>query len=66
VTPVVLHLLLIGTASVCSLMLLLWLIHLPLGNAAIVDAGWAGGLALLAVIYAVMGEGYPVMALLVA
>ena len=65
-TPVVLHLLLIGTASVCSLMLLLWLIHLPLGNAAIVDAGWAGGLALLAVIYAVMGEGYPVRALLVA
>ena len=64
-TPAALHLLLIGTASVCSLMLLLWLIHLPLGNAAIVDAGWAGGLALLAVIYAVMGEGYPVRALLV-
>jgi steroid 5-alpha reductase family enzyme len=27
------------------LMLALWLVHLRTGNAAIVDAGWAGGLA---------------------
>ncbi|MBI5085687.1 MAG: DUF1295 domain-containing protein [Acidobacteria bacterium] len=47
-------------------MLLLWVLHLPLKNAAIVDAGWAGGLALLAVIYAVVGGGYPPRALLVA
>ena len=33
-----------GAASVAALMLLLWLIHLRTGNAAIVDAGWAGGL----------------------
>ena len=47
-------------------MLVLWLIHLPLRNAAIVDAGWAGGLALLGMIYAVIGGGYPVRALLIA
>jgi steroid 5-alpha reductase family enzyme len=40
-------------------MFLLWLIHFPLRNAAIVDAGWAGGLALLGVLYAVMGVGWP-------
>ncbi len=49
---------LIGAAAVCGLMLILWLIHLPMRNAAIVDAGWAGGLAMLAVIYAVMGDGW--------
>jgi steroid 5-alpha reductase family enzyme len=49
---------LIGAASVAVLMLLLWLIHLRTGNAAIVDAGWAGGLALLGTIYAVWGGGY--------
>jgi hypothetical protein len=54
----VLEALAIGTASVCGLMLLLWLLHLPLRNAAIVDAGWAGGLALLSVIYAVVGDGH--------
>ena len=62
----VIHLLLIGTASVCGLMLLLWLIHLPLRNAAIVDAGWAGGLALLGVMDAVLGGGYPVRAAVIA
>jgi len=49
---------LIGAASVAALMLLLWLIHLRTGNAAIVDAGWAGGLALLGVLYAALGGGY--------
>jgi steroid 5-alpha reductase family enzyme len=47
-----------GAASVAGLMLALWLIHLRTGNAAIVDAGWAGGLALLAVLYALLGGGY--------
>jgi len=65
-TPLALEALTIGAASVCGLMLLLWLIHLPLRNAAIVDAGWAGGLALLGTIYAVVGGGYPPRALLVA
>jgi len=56
----------IGTASVCGLMLLLWLIHLPMQNAAIVDAGWAGGLALLGAIYAAAGGGYVPRSWLVA
>jgi steroid 5-alpha reductase family enzyme len=64
--PLVLHTLAIGALSVCGLMLLLWLIHLPLRNAAIVDAGWAGGLALLGVIYSSIGGGYPVRAVLIA
>jgi steroid 5-alpha reductase family enzyme len=53
-----LTLVLIGAASVAGLMLLLWLIHLKTGNAAIVDAGWAGGLALLGLLYAALGRGY--------
>ena len=52
-TPVI-----VGAASVAVLMLALWLIHLRTGNAAIVDAGWAGGLALLGALYAVLGGGY--------
>lgn len=47
-----------GMGSVAGLMLILWLIHLRTGNAAIVDAGWAGGLALLGILYAVLGGGY--------
>ncbi|WP_031501085.1 DUF1295 domain-containing protein [Bryobacter aggregatus] len=53
-----LTLVLLGAASVAVFMLLLWLIHLHTGNAAIVDAGWAGGLALLGALYAVWGGGY--------
>jgi len=53
-----LNLVLMGAASVAVLMLVLWLIHLRTGNAAIVDAGWAGGLALLGALYAVLGGGY--------
>lgn len=49
---------LIGAALVAALMFALWLIHLRTGNAAIVDAGWAGGLAMLGVLYAALGEGY--------
>jgi steroid 5-alpha reductase family enzyme len=48
-----------GTAAVCGLMFVLWLIHLPLRNASVVDPGWAGGLALLAVVYAIGGGGDP-------
>jgi steroid 5-alpha reductase family enzyme len=56
----------IGWASVALLMLMLWLVHLQTGNAAIVDAGWAGGLALLGVLYAFMSEGYWLRATLIA
>jgi steroid 5-alpha reductase family enzyme len=51
-------LILTGALVVCGAMLLLWLIHFPMHNAAIVDAGWAGGLALLGGLYAVMGVGW--------
>jgi steroid 5-alpha reductase family enzyme len=54
----VLRLVIIGTASVAAFMFLLWLIHLRTGNAAIVDAGWGGGLAMLGILYAVLGGGY--------
>jgi steroid 5-alpha reductase family enzyme len=65
-TEAILHELIVGTTSVCGLMLILWLIHLPLRNAAIVDAGWAAGLALLGVIYAATAGGYAVRSLLIA
>lgn len=47
-----------GTAVVAVLMFILWLLHFPLRNAALVDVGWAMGLALLAMIYAVHAAGY--------
>ena len=56
--PVALHLLLIGAALVGSMMFLLWLLHLALKNASVVDPGWAFGLAILGVFYALAGPGY--------
>lgn len=55
-----------GAATVGLLMLLLWLIHLRTGNAAIVDAGWAGGLAVLGTLYAGLGGGYWVRSEMIA
>lgn len=54
---VALPLLLTGLALVCGLMFVLWLIHFPIRNAAIVDVGWGTALATLATTYAVMGHG---------
>jgi steroid 5-alpha reductase family enzyme len=62
----IVRLLATGAVSVALLMLLLWIIHLPLKNAAIVDAGWAGGLVLLAVLYAFQAHGEPARARLIA
>jgi len=53
-----LTLILHGAELVSLLMLVLWLLHFPIHNAAIVDAGWAGGLALLALLYAWEGDGW--------
>ncbi|HTB15754.1 MAG TPA: DUF1295 domain-containing protein [Bryobacteraceae bacterium] len=47
-----------GTAIVAVLMFILWLLHFPLRSAAIVDVGWALGLALLALFYAAHAVGY--------
>jgi steroid 5-alpha reductase family enzyme len=49
---------LIGAGLVILMMFVLWLIHLRLGNASIVDPGWSYGLAVVAVAYAVLGPGY--------
>jgi steroid 5-alpha reductase family enzyme len=55
----------VGTLSVAALMLALWLIHLRTGNASIVDAGWAGGLALLGILFALVAGGYSLRAALI-
>src|SRR5215470_7392431 len=54
----VIHLLVPGAVMVAAMMLVLWLIHRLIENAAIVDFGWAIGLALLALWYAWAGPGY--------
>jgi len=46
----ILRLVVEDTLAVAALMLVLWAIHLLMKNAAVVDAGWAGGLAVIAVI----------------
>ena len=43
-----LHLLLIGGGLVAAMMFFLWLIHLAIRNAGIVDAGWSLGLIVMA------------------
>lgn len=53
-----LPLLLVGAAIVAGMMLLLWIIHLLIRNAAIVDVGWAAGLGILAVYFAAAGPAY--------
>ncbi|GAC1619679.1 MAG: DUF1295 domain-containing protein [Candidatus Acidiferrum sp.] len=55
----ILHFALTGAAIVAGMMFLLWVIHLLIKNAAIVDVGWAAGLAILGVYYAYAAPGYP-------
>ena len=47
-----------GLIIMVILMLVLWLVHIPMKNAGIVDIGWGGGLVLLAVLYYFLGSGY--------
>jgi steroid 5-alpha reductase family enzyme len=47
----------VGTAIVAGLMFVLWLVHLPMKNASIVDVGWAGSLGILAIVYALRAPG---------
>src|SRR4051812_47130049 len=47
-----------GLAFMAGFMGILWVIHLKIRNAAIVDFGWAAGLGLLGVFYALIGDGY--------
>ncbi|NIR52747.1 DUF1295 domain-containing protein [candidate division KSB1 bacterium] len=53
-------------ASVSLVMFVLWLVHLRIKNAGIVDIGWAGNFALIAIIYYLMGGGYETRKLLIA
>jgi len=64
--PEVLRLSLIGTGAAVTVMAALWLLHLKLRDAGIVDLGWAGVLGLLAVVYGALGSGWPARRLLVA
>jgi steroid 5-alpha reductase family enzyme len=48
----------VGFGIVAAMMLVLWAIHLLIKNAAIVDVGWAAGLGLLAIYYAVAAPGW--------
>lgn len=47
----------IGAAIASGMMVLLWLIQVRTRDASHVDVGWAGGLAILAVVFAVLGPG---------
>ena len=53
------QLLLIGEAITGAMMTALWGLHLRMKNAAVVDVGWASGIGILAVVYAVIGSGDP-------
>ena len=49
---------LIALATVAVLMFVLWALHFRIHNAALVDAGWAAGLALIGIIYTAGGAGW--------
>lgn len=56
--PAVFALALLGWALAATVMLALWLWHLRLHNAGVVDVGWAASLALLGLLGAALGEGW--------
>jgi steroid 5-alpha reductase family enzyme len=62
----VIELVLIAAASVAVLMLILWAIHFPIHNAAIVDAGWGAGLGMIGVIYGFGASGWQPRRMLIA
>ena len=47
-----------GLVAMMAWMVVLWVWHLKLANAAVVDFGWASGLALLGLFYAIKADGY--------
>ncbi len=56
----------IGAIIVAVMMLLLWIIHLLIRNAAIVDVGWAAGLGFLALYYSCAAPGYSIRKYVIA
>ena len=61
-----LHLFLLAWATAAGVMFVLWLLHFPLHNAAIVDFGWAFVLPAIAILYALMGSGHATRRWLIA
>ncbi len=59
------NLLVVGLATAVVIMAVLWLIYRRTANPAIVDPGWAGILAVLGLVYAVLGTGHPVHKVLI-
>ena len=57
-TTTVIQMFLIGALSVGSLFFIIWIIHLFLKNAAVVDVGWGLGFVLLSAVYILLGEGF--------
>lgn len=47
----------IGVAIACTLQLSLWVLQTRIGDASYVDVGWAYGIGILAVVYALLGGG---------
>jgi steroid 5-alpha reductase family enzyme len=55
-----------GAAVTLTLMTGLWVLHLRIRNAGVVDVGWAAGIGMLAVLYALFGSGDPARRMLAA
>lgn len=56
--PLIIHMLLTGAGGVVVLFLAMWIVHLILNNATVVDIGWGLGFILLSLIYILEGQGF--------
>ncbi|MBN1855042.1 MAG: DUF1295 domain-containing protein [Pirellulales bacterium] len=57
---------LLGLLIVSAMMTVLWFVQRRIGNAGIVDPGWAASIGLLGCFYAITSSGYPPRRILVA
>jgi steroid 5-alpha reductase family enzyme len=57
--PEALRLALLATALALTMMAALWAWHFRLKDAGIVDPGWAAGIGLASLLYALLGSGWP-------